>query len=84
MKDFLKEDVLSYFLNFDITNYYEMGSAMLFFCLDYFLSYNILKNIRKILRWYYRNDGVSPGKLLCINSILLLSVISINEYLLSV
>jgi hypothetical protein len=44
--------------------------------LNFYLLTKLLVNFRAILSWYLQNEEVDPRKLICINSILFISVTS--------
>jgi hypothetical protein len=64
------------YASFDVTNKQEMLAIIILLFLDYYLMISLLLNIRKILLNYFQDVMFNPQKLLCINSILIFSVIS--------
>jgi hypothetical protein len=72
------------YLNFDVTNEYELISFTLLLFFDLLLFSLIFNNFRNILLWYYNSNKVDPKRLICLNSNLLLSVsckINVLKYL---
>ncbi len=78
MENFNREVVKHYYLDLDVTNYFEITSFTILSLLNLWLMIKILLNFKSVLNWYLRNNReVDPRKLLCINSMLLISTICI-------
>jgi hypothetical protein len=80
MNEFTKDEVEDNYLVFEITNVYELFFGFSTIFLDLALMIKLLFTIRYIIFWAIRNVDADPLKLLCINCILLLSVICNYEF----
>lgn len=78
-----KEVVEKNYLAFDSTNIYELCASIYLVVVNLYLLIKILFTLRQTIEWHARDVEVDPSKLICINSILLLSVISIYKFLFS-
>jgi hypothetical protein len=73
---FSHDSIDRYYLEYDVTNIYEVFGMSLLILVNIVLLLRMLLNFRAILIWYLQNEEVDPKKLLCINATLLISVIS--------